>query len=339
MKSRTTGILAASTFALILTLLLLLAVMVASYFVAHDWIVKDYAFRTRNVVQSVCGRVINDARIYTLEPDRCEFWNSEFSTSIAITEDGYRQVSQVPVSATPAVAVLGDSHAFGWGVKDGSEFASLLASSQERPVINLAMSSYGTARGLLTFERLGKHSDVIIIQYCENDFRENIAFSEDPQHFLSSYQSRIESYNEVLTKVREHTNREHLRRRVLSYVYRKLVSVWQFFDLSPKTFRFEKIPSSRLEDEALTFAKVLSHFKDTLMNKRIIVFEINAHGAIRSEFASVFRSSTQAAGLQNVEFIDLSTVLTRSDFYFLDDHMNEQGHRKVAAVLSSVLGN
>ena len=80
------------------------------------------------------------------------------------------------------IAVLGDSHAMGWGVNDNETFSHFLAEKIKRPVYNLAVSSYGTKREIIRLEKSGllEKIDTIIIQYCFNDVGENQNFKFEP---------------------------------------------------------------------------------------------------------------------------------------------------------------
>ena len=44
------------------------------------------------------------------------------------------------------IAILGDSHAMGWGVNDEETFAALLENKINKKVYNLAVSGYATKR-------------------------------------------------------------------------------------------------------------------------------------------------------------------------------------------------
>ena len=51
-----------------------------------------------------------------------------------------------PFTKRPGIAVLGDSHAMGWGVNDDETFSAVLEKKIDKPVYNLAVSGYGTIR-------------------------------------------------------------------------------------------------------------------------------------------------------------------------------------------------
>ena len=75
---------------------------------------------------------------------------------------------------------MGDSFAMGWGVNDNETFSYLLEKKINRPVYNLGVSGYGTVRELIRFKEanLLDKIDTIIIQYCYNDYGENVDYSK-----------------------------------------------------------------------------------------------------------------------------------------------------------------
>jgi hypothetical protein len=108
----------------------------------------------------------------------CRFSNKEFSSNLVFSEAGRSMpLSRSPSSGRP-LFFAGDSDTMGWGVNDDETFASIIASKVKVPVLNLAVSSYGTVREIM---RLRMHprfqeANCIFIQYSWNDFQENSVF-------------------------------------------------------------------------------------------------------------------------------------------------------------------
>jgi hypothetical protein len=75
------------------------------------------------------------------------------------------------------VVMLGDSIAYGAGVKDGETFSALLQSRDPRyDVVNLAVGGYGTDQELIRLEKDGVRfgPDVVILHFCLfSDFADN----------------------------------------------------------------------------------------------------------------------------------------------------------------------
>ena len=117
--------------------------------------------------------------IFIPEETSCEFKNFEYNT--VLTFDKYGRYSNHPIERGPGIAVLGDSHAMGWGVNDSETFSAILEGKIDKPVYNLAVSGYGTIRKLIRFEKfeLANSVDTVIIQYTYNDWGENNSYKKN----------------------------------------------------------------------------------------------------------------------------------------------------------------
>ena len=121
----------------------------------------------------------SDNQIYVPKETSCNFNNIEFKTIISFDEFG--RVSDHPINNDAnGIAVIGDSFAMGWGVNDKETFSYLLEKKINRPVYNLGVSGYGTIRELIRFQesKLIDKVDTIIIQYCYNDYGENVGYKK-----------------------------------------------------------------------------------------------------------------------------------------------------------------
>ena len=78
-----------------------------------------------------------------------------------------------------------------------------------------------------------------------------------------------------------------------------------------------------------------------LDNVRIVVFEISEQIRPARPFIAALDAVKQAernpAFIRQLKTIDVAPLLTRDDFYVLDDHMNKHGHEKVATALAAAL--
>ncbi|MCP4694336.1 MAG: hypothetical protein GY859_40265 [Desulfobacterales bacterium] len=80
----------------------------------------------------------------------------------------------------PEIIVAGDSIAMGWGVRQDKTFGALLEKKSGKSVLNAAISSYGTVREMRILERVNLNNlKYLIIQYCDNDFRENRTYKKN----------------------------------------------------------------------------------------------------------------------------------------------------------------
>ena len=89
----------------------------------------------------------------------------------------------------------------------------------------------------------------------------------------------------------------------------------------------------KTDEEALVFRKILEKYRPLLEHKRVIVFESSTYGFIASDFARSFEFELEQLGWLAYKVLDSTQMLDPSDYYFFDDHLNSQGHRKIAAAI------
>lgn len=73
------------------------------------------------------------------------------------------------------IVLLGDSHAWGWGVENEENFPALLEEKLRGwEVINLGHAGYSTDQELLLLEREGMRysPDIVLLLFCENDVKD-----------------------------------------------------------------------------------------------------------------------------------------------------------------------
>lgn len=252
--------------------------------------------------------------IYVPAKGGCKFEDIEFKTTLNFDEAG-RHTGPRP--AGTGIAVIGDSHAMGWGVNDEETFAAHLQALSGRPVYNLGVASYGTARELLRLEKSGLLSqvDTIVLQYCNNDLSENLKFDTASKQELHD---KIFGQNDPAANLPPPSQLELIARGY------GLALAAPFRSLSERLRRKD----FTRHYQALT--AILAKHGSQLDGKRIIVFYSNTYG-------QKFRNypEGQDARLLNVYFVDPG--MSRSDYHKLDDHLTPEGHRKVAEYLYSHL--
>jgi hypothetical protein len=268
------------------------------------------------VAQEACVE-FDEQLIYRPRIGTCRFDNPEFHTTQTFDADG-RNTGPKPQG--PGIAVLGDSYAMGWGVNDEDTFPAVLQRLSGRPVYNLGVASYGTARELIRLERNGlpDRVDTVIIQYCENDLEENRNFSP-----ASAEETRAK-YSSI---------GQTAAGRARFFGSLDFVGAGYWFTLNApislvkNAARTMPPPSFRNHYDA--FISVLRR-SEALRSKRVFVFYTNGHGMLFSDFPSGRDSQ-----LPYVEFVQ--PALERADFYQVDDHLIPAGHAKVARHLNAVI--
>jgi hypothetical protein len=211
----------------------------------------------------------------------------------------------------------------GWGVDDDETFASIIASKVKVPVLNLAVSSYGTVREIM---RLRMHprfqeANCIFIQYSWNDFQENSVFlargglpvptPERFQQLVFNYgRSRVQFWD-VLRQTFD---------MMVDYPLAFFLNVvgLQEFPLGDDDLLESKggIPREEVED-VKAFLAVLASFPE-LNDKNLFVVG-------PGRFVSALKRGSMPGNM-----FPIQVELTSADWYTLDMHPNKMGHREIA---------
>lgn len=249
--------------------------------------------------------------IYVPASGTCAFDDVEFRTTLTFTAEG-RDTGPKPAGV--GIAVIGDSHAMGWGVNDGETFAAQLQILSGRPVYNLGVASYGTARELIRLRESGllDRVDTVILQYCNNDLGENLRFDSVSRQAL---------HDKVFGPRPAAAASNSFERLIDGY---GLALAAPFRSLSERLRRKDFAP------HAVALMPVLAKYREVLAGKRVIVFYANSYGQRYRNFPS-----GRDAAMSNIEFVDLG--LAPADHRQLDNHMTPAGHRKAAERLYAYL--
>lgn len=244
--------------------------------------------------------------IYKPSNGSCKFDDIEFSTKLNFTDEG-RNTGAKPQGT--GIAIIGDSHAMGWGVNDLETFSARLQTLSKRPVYNLAVASYGTSRELIRLEKSGvlDKVDTVIIQYCNNDRSENLKFDTASRQELSK---KIFEQDEASPAPQPGK---------LQYIAKGygLTLAAPFRSLA------EKLRRKNFRPHYEAFMPVLEKHRKTLENKRVIVFYSNPYGQKYRNFPA-----GRDTRLPNLYFVDLE--LPFSNYRKLDNHLTPAGHQIAA---------
>ena len=291
----------------------------------------------RNIIQfsRECGRY--DARLgYTLRPGVCRFENPEFSTEYRINSAGLRD-DEASLDA-PKIIVLGDSFAMGWGVEQQQAFPQILEASLETPVLNAAVSSFGTARASVLLSQLDRSRlKILIIQYCANDFDENESFRESGNRLAVSSPERYHRRVETYERDRRYRFGSHLFRLTKTRIVEPaLIGLAAAISPQPTGAPLDEAPPGDGRQAEL-FLQVLEAGMSEPFPERILVLEIDRYrvmdSAFVTELGALLRVRAGHPLLSRVEPLDLSGRLKPEHYYRLDEHLNADGHRAVAAAI------
>jgi len=264
-----------------------------------------------------------DAQLfYTLQQGQVENSNIEFSNIYHINSEGLRD--DEPSLNFPEIIVLGDSHAMGFGVNQEETFSNILETHTQSKVLNTGISSYGSAREYIMFQRLKKDScKTIIWQYCPNDADENKYFLENKNLLDISSESE---YNSACHKnfIKSSYYPFKLTFEGISHIFRKLTrqknSDYQPIDITTQCSNFFKIINLLQKN----------------FNGKIIVFNIETHNT-SDEFFLNAEKILASKKIENIQLIDFTKNLNKEDFYIIDGHMKASGHQKIGQTLFEIL--
>lgn len=317
----------------IISPLLILVSVLALFLTAYFGILYGYAFQPNSLLNEYQKylyfggmRAIWQGQVDCIEFDKnllyvpkqgvCNFKNVEFDTELNFDNNGRRRPPASTNNSNRAVAVVGDSHAMGWGVDDKDTFSYLLEEKKQIPVYNLSVSSYGTYRELLRLEKSGilQKVDVLIIQYCDNDIPENSNFSHKKFH---------PQEEEFVNMVNSHLKRDPLKRS----------KDWLGKSLTLAVDKVAKKAHAESEIDFEPHFQALKNIFDQfnwIKQKKVIVIYSNGFGVKFKDF-NKYSISTYP----NVKFIDMN--LSRDNYFKLDDHLNVSGHKAIANRLSDLI--
>lgn len=275
-----------------------------------------------------CMEFIAQKYAYRMIPGKCRLSNLEYDSTMTHDRAGFRNATEMPA---PQIAVLGDSHAYGHGVNDDETFSALLSRGLGVPVRNLALPAFATRRAVEAYKAEGLTADVIVMQYCDNDLDENIASLKMTE---SEYQIALRTRLATVIKNYHYTKSKSGFRQwimTLGYATRGLVDA--------RFYRFTRYAPDEgtLNQEADAFARLISEYHSLLAGKTVILIESSGWGRNRRGFQKVFSRHLHDIAKVDWVVLDSHALLTRTDYFRLDDHLNAKGHGKIAGLLSDTV--
>ncbi len=296
-----------------------------------------YSTNERNIpsYNENLGRYDSDL-FYTLKPGVHTFKNLEFSASLKVNKDGFRD--DEASMQQPSIVCLGDSYTMGWGVDEGESFPDLLEKDLGFKVMNLGMASYGTARELVAFRKFAPQDcELIVLQYCGNDDEENEAFVDND--------FRLEVSPESVYRKAQLKNKLWRSYFPLKYFYATVSFCaregrrWlnRSDDIGQAAHSSSLVSLGRAPARISNFFKILSLIKDSHVGKIIVLPADNYDSLL--EFRSQFESWLVENPMEGVYIFPTDMYLSTEDYFVLDDHLSPLGHRKLAEALAEFIRN
>jgi len=294
-----------------------------------------YEFYGRNIIQfdSKCS-AYNPQLFYTLKPNsRFSFSNAEFNTRYRTNSMGVRDDESS--LNKPDVICLGDSFTMGWGVEQDSTFSQRLEKVSGEKILNTGISSYGTAREIMNLSRFDTSSlKYLVVQYCENDYEENELYLEN--HFVLKISSQ-QKYDSIV-KTKEISSVYYPGKRFLNvlqlWIKLRVNKIVHVFPLDNEN----TIDEESIRVQAKSFLNVLGRAGIEFSKRKIIVLYPTPNFSLNRSFERITDSLIHESPYKerfgnNINILKLSELLQPDDYYMLDTHLNNKGHRKVAGFI------
>jgi hypothetical protein len=238
------------------------------------------------------------------------------------------------------IVTLGDSFTIGYGVDQNQTFASIIEKITGLKTINAGISSYGTAREVLMFDRLLKTGNLsklqyVIVQYCANDYVENKFYVDNSFNLKVG---REEFYNSLLDNEDRLSNLENkLFYDIFGQPHSRLSVTVPTVDLPQESYvqddaeyeRFIKILQKKILDNPLVSRQV-----------KIVVFNVESYMGktnFSKDVAALLKSKEYRNIADRMIVLDVPSILTLDDYFILDDHVNINGNQKISQKISEVI--
>ncbi|HCC48794.1 MAG TPA: hypothetical protein DEQ38_11865 [Elusimicrobia bacterium] len=272
---------------------------------------------------------VYDARVfYRLKTGACFHSGARFRNHYSINSLGTRDDELSLVA--PEIVTLGDSHTMGWGVAQEDSYPQLLERRTGRRVLNMGVSSFGTARELEFLMRADLRGlRYLVIQYNDNDLEENLAYLSRKRR----------------PGLRPEEDWKSLSEQVGSSGYFPGAHLARMAVFARENFKGRrKTPEAGPVTHAWAFMSVLGKFLDRpeLRGVKVLVFSVNnSHGggsAPRFRLDGALKPLLSAGKFSR--FAGRVTVLSAGAEldepacrHLIDNHINAEGHRRAAGAL------
>jgi hypothetical protein len=285
---------------------------------------KGVALANRPLIQfeENCARY-DSTLFYTLKPGESNFASYEFDNLYHVNSAGFRD-SENDLDR-PEVLFLGDSFTMGWGIDQDKTFAQNFENQTRLKCLNSGISSYGTAREYFNFKKIKPDAlKLIVVQYHDTDLEENNYWVKNKK---LGDKTAFEFENQVKnnTKVKKYYLFKHVKAGIIQF-------------LTPSPNIDTKTPSNDLGAEYMRIPSFTKDFYEIIKQVRAtyhgpIIFTYVGSFYTEPRVVTAFENYAKANKFEGVFFVNMGGKLNTEDYYFLDDHINQKGHTKMANAL------
>jgi lysophospholipase L1-like esterase len=288
------------------------------------------ALNINNIQFSEALAQYDSTLFYTLKPLAVGSHSDvEFNTKYQINSKGLRD--DEASLKDPTIVVLGDSHTMGLGVEQAETYPQLLEKAFQKPVLNAGISSYGTVRQMRLMSRLPlQKCQWLVIQYCNNDYSENLPYITNNHQLSISTKAQYERYKRENTISGEY------------YPFKWVYFVGQYAWTTLTGLFVTKTANTNTGfkptvTEVGAFADILEEIQQKYKGNILVIGMNFWEQRTETQFLTDLNKEILTRNIKNVNLINATAELTPADFYPLDGHPNASGHQKVAKEIESAI--
>lgn len=275
---------------------------------------------------------------YTLKPGTCLFSDYEFSTPYTINSLGVRDTEEALDS--PQIVVVGDSYAMGWGAQQNETFAKIIEARTGLSVLNCSCSSYGTAREMMLLKKVNRERlKYLIIQYCNNDYEENLSFLNNGNKLTTMPREKYDELVKQNREIRKYYPGKYLwsAANVISSNFNYLFKIRDYKQVEEGRYKLEK-------GEVEAFLDVLLNCGIDFSGVQLMVFKANSFDPRDSRFVDALREKISTGQyppfIKKMVIMDAGKYLNeKTDIFLLNGHYNQQGNRVIAEMVVQHMGS
>ncbi len=304
--------------------------------------------------EPVLPRFVTDpgygVRWNTARVDTRHYVPGEYDVRVTTNAVGLRGPREYPVARTPGtrrILLLGDSFTFGFGVEDDEVVSAALehrlnatAPANGAEVINMAVSGFGQAEELVTWQARGRQyrPDVVVILYFDNDIGNNavaglFAVQADGAVIRTGAEylpgARLQESLYAIPPLRwlfEHSAAWNLIRNRLSELVQNAMLREQGLE------RFDDASGPGLALTRALLGELARQIRADGARPVILIIPNQA-------LASTFPLSAAEVQAMGATLVDGRTLVSPADYYRTDGHWRASGHRKAAEALATVIAD
>lgn len=295
----------------------------------YDWVRGQYGFfRSTTNFNSDLSRYDSLLTYRFRSNITGRFTNPEFDVEIKTNSLGVRD--DEASLRYPAVVVLGDSHGMGWGVEQDERLSEVLEKQLQVNVLNTAITSYGTHRETKLLSEVDLDScKMLVIQYCYNDLEENKA------NLTETQKPGIDAFGFGVAEKENIINKTYFPFKGLFLSLRWLIvsGIKSAVQPASKAPVQQVAASPVVESEhAVNFFPYLKRIRERYQGP-IVVFDL---GTYNYPIVNELQAYQAVHPLTGVYFINVHLLLSRQDYFTIDDHINARGHAKIGTALADL---